>query len=344
MAIHKRFVLAAYPDGMPREGDFRLEEGPVPRPEPGEFLIRTIYISPEPRLRPMMNPTTPGNAAMRAEHGPTADIGRLMPGTAIGEVLRSRHVSYAEGDIVEGFFGWQTHIVSDGTVHARHNPAGIHKIDRGLGPISAHAGVLGIPGITAYLAIQHEATPGPGETFVVTSAAGAVGSTAGQIAKIMGARVVGLTGSSDKATFLTGELGFDAAINYRRAPDLAAAVRDACPGGVDLYFDNVGGAVAETIIDQLNPGGCLTRIGVIAHYNDDANWAQSQAFDPVFIVHDHVPEYDEARRTLAGLMASGELTARADIINGFENTPAAFIGMLKGENIGKRLVRVSAEP
>jgi NADPH-dependent curcumin reductase CurA len=345
MTEHRRFVLAAYPTGMPKETDFRLETGPLPRPGPGELVVRTVFIGLEPRLRLMMNPTNDSNRAMRPEGGIT-DIGKLMPGTVLGEVVESRTTEFVVGDVAEGFLGWQNYaLCAPGGYNRKNNPAGLTKCDLSLGPLPSHVCTLGTPGLTAILALAHEGHLKPGETMVVTSAAGTVGAVAAQLGKRAGARVVGLTSSDEKVRYLIQDLGLDAAINYRATKDLAAAVKAACPKGVDYHFDNVGGDMAATINRFLNPGGRHTRCGIVAKYNlPDRAWHQANEFAGQFTVHDHVAEYGAARRELSRLMLGGHLKCRERIFEGLEETPRAFIGLLKGENIGKWLVRVGPDP
>ncbi|MSO64728.1 MAG: NADP-dependent oxidoreductase [Alphaproteobacteria bacterium] len=344
-AAHQRIVLAAYPVGLPKESDFRREEGPLPRPAAGEMLVRTVFIGLEPRLRLMMNPTTDANRAMRPE-GAITDLGKLMPGTVLGEVVESKAPGYRVGDVVEGFLGWQNYAVCNpGGYNRRNNPAGIGKCDLALGPLSAHVGVLGIPGLTAFLALRHEGKLRAGETVVVTTAAGAVGAVAGQLANLAGCRVVGVTGSDAKVRHIVDELGFAAGINYKMAGDLGAAIRQACPQGVDYHFDNVGGDMAASINAQLTPAGRVTRCGIVSKYNkSDREWYQANEFSGQFTVHDHVAEYEDARRQLSRLLLAGKLKCSERIFDGPEQTRRTFIGLLQGENIGKWLVRVGPDP
>ncbi|NQV80205.1 MAG: NADP-dependent oxidoreductase [Alphaproteobacteria bacterium] len=343
--IHRRWVLAAHPQGAPKTSDFRLEEGLLPVPGPGEFLVRTILIGIEPRLRLMLNPTTETNKAMRPE-GAASGLGKLVPSSVLGVVMASNDPDFAPGDLVDGLLGWQSHaVVARSGYNRKNNPAGIRKCDLALGPPAAHLSVLGTPGLTAILALKHEGRLGPGETMVVTSAAGTVGSVAGQLGRLAGARVVGITGSDEKAHYLADELGFDATINYRTAGDLAAAVRAACPNGVDYHFDNVGGAMAATINAQFNAGARHTRCGIVSKYNlSHTQWHQSDEFDGQFTVHDHVAEYTEAKAELARLLKADDIKCVERIFDGIESAPAAFVGLMQGENIGKWLVRVSEDP
>jgi len=312
-----------------------MAEGPLPKPGPNQFLVRATYLSVDPFLRLLMNP--------QSGYGPAAGRADVMVGALLGKVVESNNAGYTVGETVEGLLGWQTHAISDGSGNPMHNPEGVIKCDLTIAPDVAWASVLGRPGMTSYFALLRDCKPQPGEAVVVSGGAGAVGSVAGQIAKIKGCRVVGLAGSDKKAKWLTEDLGFDAAINYKTTKDIGDALRSACPNGIDVHFDNVGGTIADTINGQLNEGARTTRVGVISHYNDDNDgqpwiWPEDQ---PMFIVHEWVKEYDEARRDIAQWIAEGRLKYRVTIVDGFENTPRAFIGVLRGGNIGKMLVRVS---
>ena len=332
--LHKRLILSKYPRGFPTEDCFTLEKGPLPKPGSNQFLVRATYLSVDPFLRLLMNP--------QSGYGPAAGRADVMVGGLLGEVIESNNANYAVGEIVEGLLGWQTHAISDGAGNPMHNPEGIIKCDLAIAPDTAWASVLGRPGMTSYFALLRGCKPQAGETVVVSGAAGAVGSVAGQIAKIKGCRVVGIAGSDEKTTWLTEALGFDDAINYKTAKDMGGALRAACPDGIDVHFDNVGGTIADAINAQLNDGARTTRVGVISHYNDDNDgkpwiWPEDQ---PMFIVHEWVNEYGEARRDIAQWISEGQLKFRVTIVDGFENTPSALIGVLHGDNIGKMLVRI----
>lgn len=344
--LNRQVILADYPAGTPKESDWRIEDAPMPEPGMGEFVVRAIYISVDPFLRMQMNPTTDANRAAR-KHGVLTDVGRPMAGGMLGEVWRSRHPGYAEGTIVEGLLGWQLYAVTDGWPSKRHNPAGVIKCDMSLGlPLSAHASVLGRAGLTGYFCMAAELKPRPGETAVITAAAGAGGSIAGQIAKNAGARVVGIVGTAEKARHIVEDLGFDVAINYREVNDMDAALRDACPNGVDMHYDNVGGPTAAAIARLHNPGHRYRLVGVMSQYNEQPDggfWAFPFTEDN-FVVHHHTQDYRDGMRELARLIHAGKLRYREDIIQGIENAPRAFIGLFKGENIGKRLVQVAPVP
>lgn len=336
---HRQIVLSAYPDGLPKPSDFKLVEKPLPPLVGGQFLVKTLFIGPEPRLRLMMNPTTEDNRAMR-KHGAITDIGIVMPGTILGEVIETRNDRYPLGATVEGFLGWQDYVITTGAPHPAHNPEGVVVCDTKLASAVEYICTLGAPGLTAWLAHKHEGRLKRGETMVVTSAAGMVGCLAGQLGKRYGARVVGLTGSDDKVKYLTSELGFDAAFNYRTS-DLGTALSAACPNGVDYFFDNTSGPQADAIHQLMNLGARLTQCGLVAHYNAAGPWGQARKFHGQFSVHEHVPEYPEARQAMASLVSAGALRYRLTEFLGLERTPEAFISLLQGRNIGKFVVKVA---
>src|SRR4030081_3354279 len=246
----KRVVLVSRPGGEPKQADFRIEESAIPTPGEGQVLLRTIWLSLDPYMRGRMS-DGPSYAA-------PVPIGGVMEGGTVCEVIASNNPAFAKGDIVLSRAGWQTHALSDGK--------GLAKIDPKLGPVSAAVGVLGMPGMTAYTGLLDIGKPQPGETVVVAAASGAVGSAVGQIAKIAGARAVGIAGGKDKCDYVKKELGFDDCLDHRD-PDFAAKLKEACPKGIDVYFENVGGAVFETVFPLLNASAPIPRCGLIAHYN-----------------------------------------------------------------------------
>jgi NADPH-dependent curcumin reductase CurA len=332
---NRQIVLAARPVGLPKPADFRLVEAPVPEPGPGEMLVRGLYLSLDPYMRGRMSDA-------RSYARPVA-IGEVMVGAVVGEVVRSGHPDFAEGDVVEERLGWQEYGISRGR--------DTRKIDPSLGPVSTALGVLGMPGLTAYFGLLEVGQPRPGETVVVSAASGAVGAAVGQIARIAGCRVVGLAGSQAKVNYLVSELGFDAGIDYKSA-DLDAALADACPRGVDVYFDNVGGSITEAVTRHVNLFARIAVCGLISQYNlEKPELApRNERFVLVnrvrvqgFIVSDFYARRDEALRHLAEWVRQGRLRYREDVVDGLENAPAAFVGMLQGKNFGKQLVRL-AEP
>ncbi|WP_439532433.1 zinc-binding dehydrogenase [Polymorphobacter sp.] len=336
----QKIVLAKHPVNLPVADDFSVINEELPAIADGEFLARVLYLGIEPRLRLMLNPTTEWNKDMRP-HGGMAGIGRVIPGSAVATVVESRNDRYPVGALVEGMLGWQRFAVTTGAPHPTNNPEGIAVCDTSLSAEPRDfLAVLGTPGLTAYLALKYEGKLQPGDTVVITSAAGLVGSIAGQLAKMQGARVIGITSTRDKMDYLSDTLGFDAVISYRDTPDLGAAVAAVAPDGVDYYFDNVGGDMAEQIKSHLSPAGRVTRCGIVSAYTKQ-EWAQSKAFAGQFSVHNHVEDYPEARRELARYLKEGKLSYESRTFESLEHAPEALKGVLESKNIGKWFVRVS---
>jgi hypothetical protein len=338
MAQAKRIVLASRPVGEPKPSDFRTEEVPVPTPGDGEVLLRTIWLSLDPYMRGRMN-DGPSYAA-------PVPIGGVMEAGTVNEVIASNNPDFAKGDIVLGRAGWQTHALSDGK--------GLAKIDPKLAPISTAVGVLGMPGMTAYTGLLDIGQPQPGETVVVAAASGAVGSAVGQIAKIKGARAVGIAGGKDKCDFVKKELGFDECLDHRD-PDLAAKLKAACPKGIDVYFENVGGAVFEAVFPLLNNFARVPVCGLIAHYNaieaKPPKWAGAMMFAVLtkrltirgFIVSDFAARRADFLRDMSGWVRDGKVKYKEFVTEGLDSAPGAFMGLLKGANFGKQLVRVGPD-
>ncbi|MEQ8348634.1 MAG: NADP-dependent oxidoreductase [Sneathiellaceae bacterium] len=338
--VNRQWQLAARPQGEPKDSDFRLAERPVPAPGAGQLLVRTIYLSLDPYMRGRMNDGPSYAAAVQ--------IGDVMVGGAVSRVVASQHPDFAEGDIVEGRTGWQDYALSDGS--------DLRKVDPALGPISTANGVLGMPGVTAYTGLLNIGQPKAGETIVVAAASGAVGAVVGQIARIKGGRAVGVAGGPEKCRFVVDELGFDACIDHRAA-DFEAQLKAACPDGIDVYFENVGGRVFDAVLPLLNLFARVPVCGMIAHYNDTApppgpdrlpmyvRMALTHRITTRgFIVWDYQDQYDAALADLSGWVRDGRLKYREDIVDGLENAPKAFRGLLKGENFGKLSVRVAQDP
>jgi NADPH-dependent curcumin reductase CurA len=332
-----RIVLAARPVGEPKTSDFRTEAFAVPEPGPGQVLLRTLWLSLDPYMRGRMS-DAPSYAA------PVA-IGGVMEGGTVSDVVASHVDGFAVGDTVVGRTGWQTHALSDGR--------GLRKVDRALAPISTALGVLGMPGMTAYTGLMEIGRPKAGETLAVAAASGAVGSVVGQIAKLKGLRAVGIAGGAEKCRYVTDELGFDACIDHR-APDFAERLKTACPKGIDIYFENVGGPVFEAVFPLLNPFARVPVCGLISQYNavatTNAGLAAPQIFRAVltrrltirgFIVSDFAARQDEFHREVSTWVHEGRMKYRESVTDGLENAPRALIGLLKGENFGKTLVRVA---
>lgn len=333
---NKQVTLAARPFGMPKESDFKVIETPVPQPGPGEILVRTLYVSVDPYMRGRMNDVK--------SYVRPVQIGEVMGGGAVGKVIASQNPQFAAGDFVDGPFGWQEYAIANGK--------GVRKLDPALAPVSTALGVLGIPGLTAYFGLLEIGKPRAGETVVVSGAAGAVGSIAGQIAKINGCRVVGIAGSDEKVAWLRDELGFDAAFNYKTAKDYAATLHELCPSGVDVYFDNVGGAITDAVFRLINVGARIVVCGQIAQYCAEkpetgprllAHLIVKQARAEGFLVFQFASRYAEGLKQMTPWLKQGQLKYREQFVDGIENAPRAFIGMLQGENTGKQLVRVAAE-
>lgn len=339
--VNRQFVMATRPFGLPKESDFAIREVPLPVPAEGEMLIRAYYLSADPLQRYRMEATS--------SYGKVLEDGDVIVGRLVGKIVESRHSEFKVGEFVEGMLGWQEYAISDGSTGRAEYAPGIAKVDPNIAPISTSLGILGFPGVTAYFALREICAPKSGETVVVSSAAGAVGSLAGQIAKIMGARVVGLAGSDKKIDWITKELGFDAGINYRTTPDLLGALKDVCANGIDAYFDNVGGEISDTILQLLAKGARVAIVGNISRSNRTDNpprteyqrqLMSSRALMKGFIVYDYEDRADEARRAIVDWLKAGRIQYRETILDGFENAPRAFISMMQGGNIGKQLIRL----
>jgi hypothetical protein len=329
-----RILLAAHPDGRPVPSDFRLERLPAPEPAEGELLLEILYLSLDPYMRTRMN--------AGATYAETVPLGAVMLGATVARVKRSRHPGWRDGEIVLSYSGWQQYALSDGS--------GLRRLDPALAPVSSALGVLGMTGFTAWVGLEEIGKPQPGETVVVAAASGAVGSVVGQIARLRGARVVGIAGGAAKCAWIRDELGFDAVVDHR-APDFADRLRQACPQGIDVYFENVGGAVLEAVKPLLNEFARIPVCGLIAQYNDPAADAAISLSDILFksltvrgfIQTDFVERYQDAFLAQgAQWIKDGVLRWREDVVDGLENAPEAFIGLLEGKNFGKLVVRVAA--
>jgi NADPH-dependent curcumin reductase len=317
----------------------RLETALIPEPGRDQILLRTLYLSLDPYMR--------GRMSAAKSYAKPVEIGEVITGGTVSEVVRSNDERFAPGDVVLGMAGWQTHAVLDG--------AGLSKLDPSAAPISTALGVLGMPGMTAYTGLLNIGQPKEGETLVVAAAAGPVGSLVGQIARMKGCRVIGVAGRADKCRYLVDELGFDAAIDHR-APDFANRLEEACPKGIDIYFENVGGAVWDAVFPLLNDFARIPVCGLIAHYNA-TELPLGPDRTPVlmravltkrltirgFIVWDFAAQREDFIRDVGNWLREGRIKYREDIVDGIENAPQAFISLLKGENFGKLVVRVAPE-
>lgn len=332
--MNRQWVLTSRPHGAATKENFELREVPVAEPRDGEVLIKTIYLSVDPYMRGRMN-------AGRSYAEP-AKTGEVMLGGAVGKIVQSNCEGLERGDVVLCGNGWQTYAIAKGE--------SLRKLDLPPELLPAALGVLGMPGLTAWYGLLEIGKPKSGETVVVSGAAGAVGSVVGQIAKIHGCRAVGIAGTDEKVRWLTEELGFDAGLNYRTSPDLGAGVAAECPDGVDVYFDNVGGEVSTSVLHSLNSFGRIAVCGQISTYNRDTP-EPTEAILPLlltrralargFIVGDHAEHFARALGELRGWVESGRLKHHETIIDGIEHAPDAFLGLFRGDNIGKQLVRVA---
>jgi NADPH-dependent curcumin reductase CurA len=337
--IARRVVLASRPVGEPKPENFRLEEFPVPKPGPGEVLLRTTWLSLDPYMR--------GRMSDAPSYAPPVGIGQAMVAGTICEVAASNNPEFAVGDLVTSYAGWQTHAVSDGK--------GLRKIDPKAAHPSAFLGVLGMPGMTAYAGLLEIGKPQPGETVVVAAASGPVGSMVGQIAQIKGARAVGIAGGQKKCAFVKNDLKFADCLDHR-APDFAQALAAACPKGIDVYFENVGGAVFDAVLPLLNPFARVPVCGLVSMYNATELPPGPNRLPLLmravltkrltlrgFIVTDFAAKQPEFLREVPTWLKEGKIAYCEDIVEGLENAPGALIGLLKGENFGKVVVRVAPE-
>ena len=333
--MNQQILLAQRPDGFPKTSDFRLVTSPIPTPAAGEILVRTLYLSLDPYMRGRMND--------RESYAPPVQLGEVMVGGLVGQVAASQHPQFRPGDFVEGYLGWQTHALSDGQ--------GLRKLDPNLAPLSTALSVLGMPGLTAYFGLLAIGQPQSGETVVVSGAAGAVGSLVGQIAKLKGCRVVGVAGTDAKVGYLLKELGFDAAFNYKTIADYSMKLKELCPDGIDVYFDNVGGPITDAVFQRINVRARVCVCGQISQYNLARpelgprclrHLIEKRARVEGFLVFQFAERYPEGLRQLAEWYCAGKIHLRETITDGIENAPQAFIGMLQGQNTGKQLVRVAA--
>jgi NADPH-dependent curcumin reductase len=324
-----QILFKSRPEGMPAESNFEMVKTEMPK---GDVVRRTLYLSVDPYMR--------GRMSDQKSYAEGAKLGQTMVGQTVSRVIESKSLNFKPGDVVLTYDGWQEFAASDGK--------DLRKVDASIVPPSWYLGVLGMPGLTAYVALLDIGKPKLGETVVVSSAAGAVGSVAGQIAKIKGCRAIGLAGSEAKCHFVVDDLGFDACINYK-AEDFGDAMRRACPKGIDVYFDNVGGPVLEAVLRQVNVHARIPLVGQISTYND-TKYRPGPNLTPVLvnrvllqgmIVLDHAARMPDFLRDTAQWIREGTLKYREDVVRGLENAPRAFIGLFSGENIGKRVVEVS---
>ncbi len=338
--VNRKIILAARPRGLPKLSDFQLVYSPVPSPAAGEVLVQSIYLSLDPYMRGRMN-----DADSYAE--PIA-VGEVMLGGAVARVVESNDPELRVGETVAGMLGWQEYAVAQGR--------DLRKVDPDLAPVSTALGVLGMPGLTAFFGLLDICAPQHGETVVVSGAVGAVGTVVGQIAKLAGCRVVGVAGSDAKITWLLDELGFDAAFNYKAVfdgetvADVDAKLEEHCPEGIDVYFDNVGGAMTDAALRRINVRARISVCGQMSQYNIEEpetgpRWLNQlivkQAKVEGFLVSGYAARFPEGLEKLTAWLRQGKLKYREDVAQGIAAAPQAFIGMLQGKNHGKQLVQLS---
>lgn len=340
MKQNQRIILTRRPDGMPDESHLVLETAPVPAPGDGQVLLKTIYLSLDPYMR--------GRMSDARSYAASVELGNVMEGGTVSQVVASNNPDWKEGDFALSYCGWQTHALSDG--------AGLRRLDPEQAPISTALGVLGMPGFTAYVGLLEIGQPKAGETVVVAAASGAVGQVVGQIAKIKGCRVVGIAGAGDKCTYVVDELGFDACVNYKD-DEFAAQLEAACPDGIDVYFENVGGKVLNAVIELMNDFSRMPVCGLIAHYNDSELPAGPDQLPRLmravltrrvmirgFLQFDFNSRFPDFLRDMGNWIRSGEVKYREDIVEGLDSAVVAFQGLLSGRNRGKLLIEVSPDP
>ena len=328
---NKQVLLAARPRGAVEESHFRIVESDLPRAGEGEFVVRAHYMSLDPYMRGRMDDAK--------SYAKSAEVGEVMVGTAVGEVIESRHEKYRVGDFVETRTGWQLYGKSDG--------GGVRKLDPDYVPLAAYLGAVGMPGVTAWIGLNEHGRPRAGDTVVVSAASGAVGSVVGQLAKLKGCRAVGIAGGRAKCDYVANELGFDACVDYK-AGNLAADLAAACATGIDVYFDNVGGPVLDAVLGHMNAFSRIALCGLISGYdNPDALAVKNFRSFLVnriqlrgFICSDHLDLWKPALKELGALVHEGRLKYRESIAHGLESAPAAFIALLRGQNFGKQLVKL----
>jgi NADPH-dependent curcumin reductase CurA len=333
-ATNKQIRLASRPSGWVTEDNFTLTEEALPEAGDGQLLVRNVFMSVDPYMRGRMNDVK--------SYVPPFQIGEVLQAGVVGQVVASRHADYAEGDYVTGMLGWENYSLSDG--------AQLRTIDSGGVPLSYHLGILGMPGLTAWVGLHVIAQARPEDNVFVSAASGAVGSVVGQLARILGCRVAGCAGADDKVAYLKDELGYAAAFNYKDSKSIAASVADVCPDGIDVNFENVGGEIFEAALWNMRDHGRVALCGMISNYNDEKLQPGPRGMGVIigrrlriqgFIVTDHFDQFPEYVSAAAGWLATGKLQYRETIAEGIENAPAAFISMLNGGNTGKQIVALS---
>ena len=332
---NRQILLKSRPPGMPAVSNFETVDRPVPPLTDGDVLRRTIYLSLDPYMRGRMS-DAPSYAA-------PVQVGQVMCGHTVSEVVESKNAAFKKGDIVTGYDGWQQFAASSGRE--------LRKLDPKAAPVATAISVLGMPGMTAFVGLMDIGKPKAGETVVVSAASGAVGSVVGQLARVKGCRTVGIAGSDEKCRYIVDELGFDASINYREGGDLVQAIHAACPKGIDIYFENVGGPVFEAVLRNLADFARIPLCGLISEYNTAPRGGPNlrpllvhRATIRGFIVSDHMDRAAAFQAECGPLVRDGKIKYRHDIVDGIDAAPAALIGLFEGRNFGKLMVRVSPDP
>ena len=334
MTTNKQVRLASRPSGWVTADNFTLSEEAVPDVGQGQLLVRNLFMSVDPYMRGRMNKAK--------SYVPSFQVGEVLQAGVVGEVIASSNKDYAEGDFVTGMLGWENYSLSDGT--------GLHKVPQGPAPLSYHLGILGMPGMTAYVGLHTIGKAQPGETVFVSAASGAVGSVVGQLAKLHGCTVTGCAGADDKVDLLKAEFGYDAAFNYRQSQSLPKSISEVCPDGIDVDFENVGGEIFEAVLWNMREFGRIALCGMISTYNDEELQPGPRGMTVIigrrltiqgFIVTDHLEAGKEYVSKAIRWLAEGKLKYRETIAEGIENAPSAFIDLLQGKNIGKQIVRLA---
>jgi NADPH-dependent curcumin reductase CurA len=332
--INRQILFIKRPTGIPDESCFKLVTSAIPQPIDGQVLLRTKFLSVDPYMRGRMND--------RRSYVAPFQLNAVLNGGIVGEVIESKSNFFVKGDFAVGNLGWQDYSIA--------GEKDVRKINPEIAPISTALGVLGMTGLAAYFGLLDIGKPKQDETVVVSGAAGAVGTIVGQIAKIYRCRVIGIAGSDKKTKYLIDELGFDTAINYRTVPNLRNALKEACPNGVDIYFDNVGGDISDAVLSLINNNARIPLCGQISQYNEthiptgpriQLRLITFSALMKGFLVHNYEDRFDEGIRQLADWLKEKKLKYTENVVEGLENTPGAFIGLFAGENLGKQLVKVS---
>lgn len=334
MKMNKQVRLASRPSGWVTADNFTLTEESVPEVGQGQLLVRNIFMSVDPYMRGRMNKAK--------SYVPSFQVGEVLQAGVVGEVIASRNKDFAEGDFVSGMLGWENYSLSDGT--------GLHKVPKGPAPLSYHLGILGMPGMTAYVGLHTIGKAQPGETVFVSAASGAVGSVVGQLAKLHGCTVTGCAGADDKVDLLKAEFGYDAAFNYRQSQSLPKSISEVCPDGIDVDFENVGGEIFEAVLWNMREFGRVALCGMISSYNDEELQPGPRGMTVIigrrltiqgFIVTDHLEVGKEYVSKAIQWLAEGKLKYHETVAEGIENAPSAFIDLLQGKNIGKQIVRLA---